>query len=562
MEREENQNHAGRRFRLLKRIGKGGFGEVYLTELSTPTGFTKTVAIKLLREDIQGKQDTAQRMRDEARLLGMLRHRSIVQADDLIVLAGRTAVVMEFIPGVNQSWIIHPKRFSEAIPPRVNLTIIGHIADALDAAYNRPSTVTGEPLQVLHRDIKPGNVRITPDGEVKVLDFGIARSDNMNREATTTEYQLGSLPYMAPELMAGNNASTASDIYSLGVTFFESLARRRFGWAGDSPEAHELQIETRFKDIDWDPYEEASDGTRELLRSMLAFEPSQRPTARSVLETCRELEHKAPGVSLMGWAPDALPKIKTPEDSDDETGELIGQVLFEDVSTSAVDRQDLMDQLDDATQALSNAELRRAREAVGALNTPPNRAAALRDRLILVLLLFTTIAVAYMVKASEDDPTPAEEIRRTAQVQEAPSQAELTGDDPSVANEAADNLEPGEATEAAEAADPEPATVSEARPAQAAAAPTIEAPAPRPAPADPPVSADPVSVKFNSQPFGIPVFVDGVNIGKTPIQNYPIEPGEHTVMFQDGEHSIRQQIVVSPSGKSSWKYFQAEQRIR
>lgn len=551
MESNENQSPTGRRFRLIKRIGKGGFGEVYLTELSTPTGFTKTVAIKLLRDDIQGQQGTAQRMRDEARLLGMLRHRSIVQADDLITLAGRTAVVMEFIPGVNQSWIIHPKRFAEPIPPRVNLTIIGHIADALDAAYNRPSTVTGKPLQVLHRDIKPGNVRITPDGEVKVLDFGIARSEHMDREATTTEYQLGSLPYMSPELMAGKGASTASDVYSLGVTFYESLARRRFGWAGDSPEAHEQQIETRFQDIDWGPYEDASEGTRDLLRSMLAFDPRLRPSARQVLERCRDLEHAAPGVSLLSWAPEALPKIQRPDDSEDETGELIGQVLFEDVSTSAVDRNDLMDQLDDATQALSEVELQEAREAIASVATKPRSLAVFRDRLILVALLLAAIAVAYLVNATKEEPAVPDQANETIQTRTEPQPPEI--EEPVTADEVEEVvLETPPA--------PDPVAEAPALPEAAISKPAV-LPSPPPTP-EPPPAAEPVSVKFNSQPFGIPVLLNGINIGKTPIQSHMIEPGTHTLLFQDGEHSIRQQIVVSPTGKSSWKYFQAEQRIR
>ena len=367
VESNEIQSPAGRRFRLIKRIGKGGFGEVYLAEMSTPSGFTKTVAVKLLRDDIQQQQATAQRMRDEARLLGMLRHRAIVQADDLITLAGRTAVVMEFIPGVNHSWIIHPKRYEDSIPPRVILTIIGHIADALDAAYNRPSTVTGKPLQVLHRDIKPGNVRVTPDGEVKVLDFGIARSDHMDREASTTEYQLGSLPYMSPELMAGKGASTASDIYSLGVTFYESLGRRRFGWAGEDQETHNRQIDTRVEDIDWSPFEDAAAETEALLRSMIAFDPRNRPSAKEVLATTRDLEHKSPGASLEAWAPDALKRVQDPEEEKSQTGELIGQTLFEEVSTSAFDKQDLLDQLDEATMALSEQELKTKQ---GILSTP------------------------------------------------------------------------------------------------------------------------------------------------------------------------------------------------
>ena len=556
MERKETHNTAGRRFRLIERIGKGGFGEVYLTELSTPTGFTKTVAVKLLRSDIQQQQATAQRMRDEARLLGMLRHRSIVQAEDLITLAGRTAVVMEFIPGVNHSWIIHPKRYPDDIPPRVTLTIIGHIADALDAAYNRPSTVTGKPLQVLHRDIKPGNVRITPDGEVKVLDFGIARSDHMNREATTTEYQLGSLPYMAPELMAGKGASTASDIYSLGVTFYESLGRRRFGWAGDSPEAHLQQIETRFGDIDWTPFEDAAEEAQALLTSMLAFDPRERPSARSILEKTRELEHRSPGVSLESWAPDALAKIENPEKNEKESGELVGQVLFEEVSTSAVDRQDLMDQIDDATMALTQQEMLEAREAVtGPLpkTAPKPSWVTIRDRLVLLVLLLATIGTAFTLSRQNEDPLPSNSPPvRTAPAMntEAPVNAEPALTEP-----------PTEPVDSEPEEDPAP-TVTAVAPPAPAPAPAAVAPRPEPVVEAPVVDTDPVTVKINSQPFGISVLVDGELVGSTPIPSLSLEPGPHILLFQDGEHSIRKEIVVSPTGKTSWKYFQAEQKIR
>ena len=120
----------------------------------------------------------------------------------------------------------------------------------------------------------------------------------------------------------------------------------------------------------------------------------------------------------------------------------------------------------------------------------------------------------------------------------------------------------GEVEEVVLETPPAPDPVAEApAPPEAAISKPAVLPSPPPTP-EPPPAAEPVSVKFNSQPFGIPVLLNGINIGKTPIQSHMIEPGTHTLLFQDGEHSIRQQIVVSPTGKSSWKYFQAEQRIR
>ena len=510
-------------------------------------------------------------MRDEARLLGLLRHRAIVQAEDLITLAGRTAVVMEYIPGVNHSWIIHPKRYEDSIPPRVILTIIGHIADALDAAYNRPSTVTGKPLQVLHRDIKPGNVRVTPDGEVKVLDFGIARSDHMEREASTTEYQLGSLPYMSPELMAGKGASTASDVYSLGVTFYESLGRRRFGWAGEDQEAHGRQIDTRVGDIDWTSFGDAASETETLLRSMLAFDPRERPSARKVLERTRELEHNSPGDSLETWAPKALEKVQDPEEEKSETGELIGQTLFEEVSTSAFDKQDLLDQLDEATMALSEQELRQVRDSIETTADAKKTTGSIRDKIVLLILLVAAGATAYVSFFIEKtDPQAPRQGQRanltvtTAEPEET-TQGSSSEEDSEVATaveaEASGQLpEPTAETSTADQEETVRPTPKAER--QPTASRPIQTPVASPVTAAPPVDETPVAVRINSAPFGIPVLIDGKPAGRTPIQNLPLTPGTHVLLFQDGENSIRHEILVTPDGKSSWKYIQTERKVR
>jgi serine/threonine protein kinase len=541
VESNEIQHSSGRQFRLIKRIGKGGFGEVYLAEMSTASGFTKTVAVKLLRTDIEQIDSTAQRMRDEARLLGMLRHRAIVQADDLITLAGRTALVMEFIPGVNHSWIIHPKRYEDLIPPRVVLSIISSIADALDAAYNRPSTVTGKPLQVLHRDIKPGNVRITPDGEVKVLDFGIARSDHMDREATTTEYQLGSLPYMAPELMAGKNASPASDVYSLGVCFYESLGRRRFGWAGEEGESQESQIKTRFADIDWEPYGDVAEDVEALLRKMLDFDPRKRPSSRGILETLRELEDKAPGVSIESWAPKALECIKKPDDVDGDLGDLVGKTLFEEVSTSAHDKQAFMDQLEEATMALSESDMSFARQQIH--EDLEKRGTRLRDRIVLGTLLLAAIGTVFVTFRQEPDlsqpgnektETQATETQKT---EEKPEEVEA----PSVEELAVPVAE-----------EIQPQTPS----------PPVARPAPRLSTPQPKVVLEPVPVRINSKPFDIPVFIDGKAVGNTPLPNLLLDPGPHVLLFKDGEKTLRKEIMVKPNGKDFWIYLQAEHVVQ
>jgi serine/threonine protein kinase len=565
VEANETQHSSGRRFRLGKRIGKGGFGEVYLAEMSTASGFTKTVAVKLLRTDIDQTESTAQRMRDEARLLGLLRHRAIVQADDLITLAGRTALVMEFIPGVNHSWIIHPKRYEEDIPPRVVLSIISNIADALDAAYNRPSTVTGKPLQVLHRDIKPGNVRITPDGEVKVLDFGIARSDHMDREATTTEYQLGSLPYMAPELMAGKTASPASDIYSLGVCFYESLGRRRFGWAGEDADSQNNQINTRIADIKWDAFGDVTEPVENLLRRMLDFEPSNRPTGRQVLEELRELEHKAPGVSLESWAPTALDRIKKPEDPDGDLGDLVGQTLFEEVSTTSHDKDAFLKQLDEATLALSKADLLAARNTVH--DSEQKSASSKRGPIALGMLLLASIGagVAILSRSPEPATKPLIPTEETADAQIADAQgADAQGATPATNDGDVLVEEPPPTTDKVQV----PAL--EAEPVVKASAPAamnipVSQPIPQTTPSQPveeEAAVVPVKVRIASRPLGIPVLVDGKPVGKTPLFNLVLDSGPHVLLFNDGERTLREEIIVRPNGKQFWTYLQAEHTVQ
>ena len=328
-----------RQSKLTRRIGLGGFGEVYLAEMSTSSGFTKTVALKLLRSDVEGAGDNARRMRDEARLLGLLRHRAIVQADDLITVDGRTAVIMEYIPGANLSDILDPACFPHPVPLGLGLEVVAELADAMDAAWSRPSEITGQPLEVLHRDIKPGNVRITPDGTVKILDFGIARADQMDRETATRDYAVGSLPYMAPELLIGKGASPASDMYALGVTLLEVMGRKRFGIAQDTEDGHLARVEERLAELELDALASHRDSLVSLIREMLAFEPSDRAQARDVAAQMRALLHALHLPSLQSWAREWILQVKNsgthePRESLSRD-DLSGQIFFEDTAAKA-----------------------------------------------------------------------------------------------------------------------------------------------------------------------------------------------------------------------------------
>ncbi len=527
----------GRRgFELIRCIGKGGFGEVYLAKMSTSTGFSKTVAVKLLRLDVEDTVGVAARLRDEARMLGMLRHRSIVQADDLITLDGRPAVVMEYIPGYNLSWIVNPRHFPARVHPRPALAIIRQVASALDAAYSRPSAITGAPLEVLHRDIKPANIRVTPDGEVKVLDFGIARSTQMDREAETRNYQMGSLRYMAPELMDDKPASPASDIYALGVVGFELLSRMRLGWAGESTDAHEAQLRKRLDKADLNATGDAREGIEALLLGMLAFEGDDRLTALDVVKRCRALVREIPGPSLEEWVQERAALIRIPDDP--ENAPLLGRTLYEEQTGPYKPGQPLPE------AELEFEDLTVAEEQPPQTEGPPKEASRQGRRvpyayLAILFLLFLAVVAVFLLNRAEMDALQAELRARTV------------GRSAETTRPSDEAPTPPEAPPAQESPEEEPQPPTEQEPAASPAEPSAREARRTPEPK--PAALQPITVRFASVPLGIRILVDDEPQGRTPATK-ALAPGRHRLVFVDGDKHLEQQIDVRENGRSLWTY--------
>ena len=176
------------RLRLLEPVGSGGFGTVYRAQLYGGSGLTRDVAVKILHADHLHMPELVQRLRDEARLLNLLRFRSIVRVEDLIRYGETWGVVMEYIDGQDLARLLR----DGALPQRAALEIVAEVAAALHAAHHALDPATGQPMGLVHRDIKPANVRITPLGEVKLLDFGVAYATFVGREARTRDISVGS----------------------------------------------------------------------------------------------------------------------------------------------------------------------------------------------------------------------------------------------------------------------------------------------------------------------------------------------------------------------------------
>lgn len=188
----------GGRFQLTSRIAIGGMGEVWKAKDQI---LGRIVAIKVLKEEYTGDPGFLQRFRAEARHTALLNHIGIANVFDYGEEAGSAYLVMELVPGHPLSAILERE---QVLSPDMTLSIISQTARALPVAHAQG---------LAHRDIKPGNLLITPDNRVKVTDFGIARlADQV--PLTQTGQVMGTAQYLAPEQATGQTATGSSDIYS------------------------------------------------------------------------------------------------------------------------------------------------------------------------------------------------------------------------------------------------------------------------------------------------------------------------------------------------------------
>lgn len=308
-----------RQYRVCEVLGKGGFGTVYRAEFIGPGGFTKDVALKILNPDMEGVNEIAMRLRDEARLLGLLRHRSIVRVDSLVQLKGRWTIIMEYVEGVSLDHVVD----NGPTPYGPVLEIIEEVAAALYVAYERKNA-EGDPICLLHRDIKPANVSITAAGEVKVLDFGVARGEFKSREAKTRSLMFGSLPYMAPERLDFIDTH-AGDVYSLGMVLVSMLTGVNPEKTSAHPDRHRVRLETMTAKM---RRHDVPEDVIELAVRTLAYEPEERPSARQLqLEARALLRRNDAGESLMVWAERLVPRLMANRSRGSD--ELSGSLLME-----------------------------------------------------------------------------------------------------------------------------------------------------------------------------------------------------------------------------------------
>ena len=200
------------RYRLIAPLGEGGMATIWR---ALDEQLDREVAVKLLREQYGNDPGFAARFKQEARAAGSLQHPNIVPVYDYGTdTDGAQYIVMQLVEGEDLAALLRERTRLET-DDAVRVAI--GVASALEAAHRRG---------LVHRDVKPGNILITDDGEVKVTDFGIARAV-AEASMTVTGTTLGSVHYFSPEQARGDEVTGASDVYSLGIVLYEMLTGRR-----------------------------------------------------------------------------------------------------------------------------------------------------------------------------------------------------------------------------------------------------------------------------------------------------------------------------------------------
>ena len=214
--------HVGR-YALIRLIGHGGMADVWAGKIYGASGFEKVVAIKILSPDRVNLEEFQRALTDEAKLQVSLKHPNIVDIYDLNFEAENPYLVMEYIEGIELRKLLKVFRQKKIVMPMaIAAYICSEISKALSHAHERKNPQTGEPLHIVHRDVSPSNILISIHGDVKLSDFGIAKSAIQSSETQSGQIK-GKFRYMSPEQASGTAIDSLSDIYSLGLVFFESL---------------------------------------------------------------------------------------------------------------------------------------------------------------------------------------------------------------------------------------------------------------------------------------------------------------------------------------------------
>jgi eukaryotic-like serine/threonine-protein kinase len=304
-------------YEVVGRIGAGGMAEVYLARRFGASGWEKTVALKLLRPEHRGRTEFERLLISEARLGARFAHPGLVCVHDLGLADGIYFVCMDYVDGRDLAALIARR----PLPRALALAIAEQLAAAL-AYVHTLTDAAGRPLGLVHRDVSPANVLVSRTGEVKLSDFGIAKSTATGDE-TWGRLRKGKYAYMAPEQINSEPLTGAADVFALAVTLHECLLARR-PFDGDNP----LEVMEAIRQARLAATHDFGDLANELpelvalLRRALSKEPSSRGDAVEFARSLAAARRRQPPVGafdLAVWVREALDERKPVADVGLET---------------------------------------------------------------------------------------------------------------------------------------------------------------------------------------------------------------------------------------------------
>lgn len=220
------------KYLLLEKLAVGGMAEIYKAKTYGAEGFEKLLAIKRILPHAAEDKEFITMLIDEAKLSVVLSHANVVQVFDLGKAGSDYFISMEFIHGVNLRDILYRLRERDKkLPMELSVYIASEVCKGLDYAHRKTDS-NNQPLGIVHRDISPQNILISYEGEVKIVDFGIAKAA-MNISHTMAGILKGKIAYMSPEQAMGKAVDGRTDIFSLGIILYESLTGKKL-FTGES----------------------------------------------------------------------------------------------------------------------------------------------------------------------------------------------------------------------------------------------------------------------------------------------------------------------------------------
>jgi eukaryotic-like serine/threonine-protein kinase len=323
------------RYRVLEKIASGGMAEVFRAESAGLEGFKKTVAIKRVLPHLSEKKQFIGMFLDEARLSAHLSHSNCVQVFDIGVGDDTYFIVMEFVDGADLKAIIEAHRkISRPISVEIASLICVRICEGLAYAHEL-SDGKGTVLGIVHRDMSPPNVLITRYGEVKIVDFGLAKA-NSQLEKSEPGIIKGKFSYLSPEAALGQGIDHRTDIFAVGIILWEMLAGRRL-FQGES----DLETVRQVQSARVPPIRQFNPAVTPEVERVLAKALARDPLAR--YQSARELGqdltsmlfHAGEPVSSFDIAELVEPMVRQREESKRREqkrsiiGSLIEEALFE-----------------------------------------------------------------------------------------------------------------------------------------------------------------------------------------------------------------------------------------